>query len=78
MRLFFVFIGFKVKHYKNRGAFKFPCHCEPQARQSPGIKYVILSASEISHRTIVILIIPSVSIPSLRGSVATAAIPSKN
>ena len=28
MRLFFVVIGFKVKHYKNRGAFKFPCHCE--------------------------------------------------
>ena len=49
MRLFFVVIGFKVKRYKNRGAFKFPCHCEPQARQSPGIKYVILSVSEISH-----------------------------
>ena len=59
MRLFFVVIGFKVKRYKNRGAFKFPCHCEPQARQSPGIKYVILSASEISHRTTVILIISS-------------------
>ena len=52
MRLFFVVIGFKVKRYKNRGAFKFPCHCEPQARQSPGIKHVILSASEISPRTI--------------------------
>ena len=83
MRLFFVVIGFKVKRYKNRGTFKFPCHCEPQARlnfrviasiawqslfllslralawQSPGIKHVILSVSEISHRTIVILIIPS-------------------
>ena len=32
MRLFFVVIGFKVKRYKNRGAFKYPCHCEPQAR----------------------------------------------
>ena len=55
MRLFFVVIGFKVKHYKNRGAFKFPCHCEPQARQSRGIKHVILSASEISPRTIDLL-----------------------
>ena len=116
MRLFFVVIGFKVKRYKNRGAFKFPCHCEPQARLNFRVfarkrsdeansregellhflspiggyaatssfgadfsknqpcfllrgkwhevpigdkKHVILSVSEISHRTIEILIIPS-------------------
>ena len=40
-------------------------------------KHVILSASEISHRTIVILIIPSVIIPSLRGSVATKQTPGR-
>ena len=56
MRLFFVVIGFKVKRYKNRGAFKFPCHCEPQARQSPGIKHVILSASEISHTCLYVIL----------------------
>ena len=75
MRLFFVVIGFKVKRYKNRGAFKYPCHCEPQERQSPGIKHVILSASEISHRTIVIPIIPSLQ--ACRGNPCFAVIASR-
>ena len=95
---FFVVIGFKVKHYKNRGALKFPCHCEHSeansregellhflspiggyvATSSFGAdfsenqpcfllrgkwhevpigdkKHVILSVSEISHRTIDLL-----------------------
>ena len=97
MRLFFVVIGFKVKHYKNRGAFKFPCHCEPQAR----LNFRVIASVSVAiprnkarhierkrnippnyrntHYT-VFASVPRQSLfsLSLRGSVATAAIPSKN
>ena len=80
--LFLLSLRGKRSDEANSREGEFPCHCEPQARQSPGIKHVILSASEIfppNHRNTHYIVFASVPrqtlfLLSLRGSVATAAI----
>ena len=85
MRLFFVVIGFKVKRYKNRGAFKFPCHCEPsvaiprnKARHIERQRNIPPNYRNNHYTVFASVAWQSLFSLSLRGSVATAAIPSKN